>query len=275
MEVLERLESLGGVARRSELPRTAADQRVLRDGVQGGRLRDLGSGWMAAVDASPAMVAARQFRGAITCVSAAPFYNLAQLRPPDRSHVAIPRSRGVRQAPYPVAVHREGAWTPPDGLPIAPLVDVLHRVLRCRPADEAVVMIDSALNKRLITIEQIAGLLRGPGSPRARATLQRCHPGSRSPIETLARLALTDAGLEVEAAVVIPGVGEVDLLVEGRVVVECDGFAYHSGRREYREDRRRDRELAAKGYVVLRFTWEEIMASPEAVVRAVLQVLRP
>ena len=34
-------------------------------------------------------------------------------------------------------------------------------------------------------------------------------------------------------------------------------------------------QLAAKGYVVLRFTWEEIMASPEAVVRAVLQVLLP
>jgi len=71
----------------------------------------------------------------------------------------------------------------------------------------------------------------------------------------------------------IAGVGLVDLLVECRVVVELDGFAYHSGRREYREDRRRDRELLAQGYLVLRFTWEDVMRDPGEVVRAVRAAL--
>jgi len=71
----------------------------------------------------------------------------------------------------------------------------------------------------------------------------------------------------------ISGVGWVDLLVEGRIVVELDGFAYHSGRVEYREDRRRDRELVRQGYLVLRFTFEDVMRDPEIVVRAVLAVL--
>lgn len=81
------------------------------------------------------------------------------------------------------------------------------------------------------------------------------------------------AGLRVEPGVRIAGVGWVDLVVEGRVVVELDGFAYHSGRAEYREDRRRDRELVRQGYLVLRFTYEDVMRSPSMVVRAVQAVL--
>ncbi|WP_258369257.1 DUF559 domain-containing protein [Georgenia satyanarayanai] len=81
------------------------------------------------------------------------------------------------------------------------------------------------------------------------------------------------AGYSVEAGVPIRGVGEVDLVVAGKVVVECDGFSYHSGRHEYREDRRRDRALAALGYVTLRFTWEDIMNDPGVVVAAVRAVL--
>jgi very-short-patch-repair endonuclease len=61
----------------------------------------------------------------------------------------------------------------------------------------------------------------------------------------------------------------VDLVVEWRVVVELDGFAYHSGRREYREDRRRDRALVAQGYAVLRFTYEDVVSDVGIVVRAV------
>jgi len=134
-------------------------------------------------------------------------------------------------------------------------------------------VVDSALQKRLVTAEEISRTLRGPGSTAALAALERCNARSRSAIETLARLALEDAGLRVDAGVVMEGVGEVDLVVEGFVVVECDGFAYHSGRKEYRQDRRRDRALAARGYVVLRFTWEEIMDDAGVVVGAVRQVL--
>ena len=68
-------------------------------------------------------------------------------------------------------------------------------------------------------------------------------------------------------------VGEVDLLVEGRVVVELDGFAYHSGRREFDEDRRRDRELALQGYVVLRFTARDVLDDRDRLVATVRAAL--
>jgi len=271
MDLVTRLMALGGVARRSELIENSTDRRALTEGLRTEDLRDLGGGWVAKSDADPAVVAARRFNATITCVSAAPFYNLQQLTVPERVHVAVPRARGARPHPLrrQMTVHRESDWSPSPNplLPLAPLKEVLRRVLRCRPEAESVVMVGSALNRRMVTAEAIT--FEGPGSLRARAALERFDGRSRSAIETLARLALRDAGYQVEAGVPIPGVGEVDLLVARRVVVECDGFAYHSGRHEYRQDRRRDRALVALGCIPLRFTWEDVMNDPHSVVPAV------
>ena len=60
---------------------------------------------------------------------------------------------------------------------------------------------------------------------------------------------------------------EVDLLWrEQRLVVEIDGYAFHSSRRSFERDRRKDRELAAAGYLILRITWRELTDERDAVV---------
>jgi very-short-patch-repair endonuclease len=60
---------------------------------------------------------------------------------------------------------------------------------------------------------------------------------------------------------------EVDLLWrEQRLIVEVDGFAFHRSRHAFERDRRRDAELVAAGYRVVRFTWRQIVREPEAVV---------
>jgi very-short-patch-repair endonuclease len=52
---------------------------------------------------------------------------------------------------------------------------------------------------------------------------------------------------------------EVDFLWRnGRVVVEVDGYAFHGSGRSFAMDRRRDAELTAAGYRVLRFTWADL-----------------
>jgi very-short-patch-repair endonuclease len=53
---------------------------------------------------------------------------------------------------------------------------------------------------------------------------------------------------------------------EQRVVVEIDGFAFHSSRAAFERDRIRDAELQALGYRVLRITWRRLVSEPEAVV---------
>lgn len=275
MNVLERLQELGGAGRRSQLVASAADRRELRRHLADGVVEDLGRGWVAVAGVGAEIAHARRFNATLTCVSAVSYHGLDRLSRPTRAHVAIPRSRGVSKGHLTARVHRESLWTPPQGpVPLAPIGEVLARVLRCQPAREAVVVVDSALNKGLITAEEIGRSLNGPGSAAARSALEQCHPRSRSPIETLARLELTGAGLIAEAGAVIERVGEVDLLVERRVVVECDGFRYHSGTREFREDRRRDRELVAQGFLVLRFTRDEIIDTPAVLVEAVQRGLR-
>jgi very-short-patch-repair endonuclease len=52
---------------------------------------------------------------------------------------------------------------------------------------------------------------------------------------------------------------EVDFLWRNaRVVAEVDGYAFHASPRSFVTDRRRDAELAAAGYRVLRFTWADL-----------------
>jgi very-short-patch-repair endonuclease len=43
-----------------------------------------------------------------------------------------------------------------------------------------------------------------------------------------------------------------------RLVVEIDGFRYHASRLSFEADRRRDADLAARGYRVVRVTWTQI-----------------
>ena len=45
---------------------------------------------------------------------------------------------------------------------------------------------------------------------------------------------------------------------EARLVVEVDGFAYHSSRDSFEGDRRRDADLEARGIRVVRVTWRQI-----------------
>lgn len=60
---------------------------------------------------------------------------------------------------------------------------------------------------------------------------------------------------------------EVDFLWRGqRVVVEVDGYAYHANCQAFERDRERDAALAAAGYTVLRFTWRQLIGTPEAVI---------
>ena len=49
-----------------------------------------------------------------------------------------------------------------------------------------------------------------------------------------------------------------------RVIVECDGYEYHSDRQKFDNDRKRDRALQAHGYDVLRYSGSEINQDPHS-----------
>ncbi|HET9944056.1 MAG TPA: DUF559 domain-containing protein, partial [Actinomycetes bacterium] len=182
--------------------------------------------------------------------------------------IAVPRTRGTSTTE--AVVHRVDS---PGRTPMVPLLHTLVALVRCLPTLDAVVALDSAVRQRLVRIDEVRSRLRGPASVEARRRLGLVDGRSGSVIETVLRLALRQAGLRVDCQVYVAGVGRVDLVVAGWLVVEVDGFEFHSGRRDYRNDRRRTNRLVRAGYTVLRFTYEDVMfCLPEtiATVEAVL-----
>jgi len=58
-----------------------------------------------------------------------------------------------------------------------------------------------------------------------------------------------------------------------RVIVETDGWRYHRHRRRFESDRARDAALAAAGWIVLRFTWRQVIRETLLVTVRIAQVL--
>jgi very-short-patch-repair endonuclease len=66
----------------------------------------------------------------------------------------------------------------------------------------------------------------------------------------------------------------VDLVwIDGRIVVEVDGYEFHSDRHAFSLDRRRDYELLISGYLVLRLPHDEIVEDAELAVEKIRDVV--
>jgi very-short-patch-repair endonuclease len=67
---------------------------------------------------------------------------------------------------------------------------------------------------------------------------------------------------------------EVDLLWRTqRLIVEIDGYTFHSSRSAFERDRRKDAELTAHRFRVIRLTWRQLTDEPEALVAVLAAAL--
>jgi very-short-patch-repair endonuclease len=131
--------------------------------------------------------------------------------------------------------------------------------------------VEEAQVLRLVTPRELANLAgRGrPGSAALRAVLNRQHEPSltRSEAEVAFLQLVRDAGLpDPETNVDVLGF-EVDFLWRAqKLVVEVDGFSFHSTRNAFERDRRRDATLQAAGFRVIRFSYMQIVDEPDAII---------
>ena len=145
------------------------------------------------------------------------------------------------------------------------------------PRPWQVALFDSALWDGRTMVEELEAAIERwrhlGGSRDLHEALGLARPGAQTVLETLSRLALMAEGLpEPELQVEFRDdeglIGRVDMWWPGLGVIgEADGLLkYGSGDDVVREKAREDR-LRALGVMVVRWTWREIMASPDVVAR--------
>lgn len=169
------------------------------------------------------------------------------------------------------------------------VADAVVQVAREHGTGPGLVAADAALHSGVVTVEQlekVAERVNGwPRYGRVRTMMAMLDGRSESPGETLLRLELTAAGIETTPQVEIRDpqgrlVGRVDLLVKGlKLVIEFDGLVkYRDGGAEALvAEKRREDELRALGYVVVRIVWADLHHPVQllARVRAAMKLAAP
>lgn len=210
--------------------------------------------------------AAAEVGGQLTCLSELARCGVFVLDI-DRLHVRVHPRRGRRRTAHPGArVHWSGDGTRRTAN--APLVEALAEAARCQGPVETIASLDSALQLRLIGEAELAEIFRMLPH-RYRALRGLLDASAEAGGESIMRILLRKMGCRVECQVQIVGVGRVDLLVDGWLIIECDSEAHHASWAQQKEDRRRDQAAAALGYVTYRPIAEDIFWHRDRVMAAV------
>ncbi|NUP57911.1 MAG: DUF559 domain-containing protein [Pseudarthrobacter sp.] len=269
MDVTDIIRSAGGVLLTRDVLAAGGTEADFRRAIRSGRVVRLERGLLAATDADGELVAAGRARGLLTCATAASRYGLWQLRAPVHPHYWHNNGRSAAKC----VSHRLPLTQRPNHRTLAALPDVLLHALLCLPELESLVMVECAYNRGDIEPSFLLGHLEGARCGKARNVLSKVEGGADSLLETLARVLFRDAGIATQTQVWIDGVGRVDFLLEGFLIVEIDGIAFHLEPRQFKKDRRRDNAAIRQGLPVLRFFYDDVVYSPESVLAQVREVL--
>lgn len=270
MDVRLALLELGGVARSAELVAVvgrhamvkAADLHIIV------RLR---RGVYALPEVEEHQRAALQAAGHLSHVSAAAHWGWSLKSIPRHAQVIVPRGGKVRAVPP-----RTRIWyrdCPRESI-VDGVTDPLRTVIDCArdlPFDEALCVADSALRSGDVTKRELveaADAQRGPGSRRAREVAEAASDRAANPLESVLHAICRGVrGLTVVQQLPIHELetyAQVDLCDEGlRLVIEAEGYETHGTRAGFDRDCRRYTVLATAGWLVLRFTWTQVMFEPE------------
>ncbi|MEU2612341.1 type IV toxin-antitoxin system AbiEi family antitoxin domain-containing protein [Micromonospora sp. NPDC007271] len=222
--------------------------------------------------------------------TAAGLHRIGGLRPTSAIHVSVPIDCPRPQRPTdPDLVVHQLTLEPNDvsslaGIPITTpirtVADVILRVDRYA----AVCVLDSGLNRRLLTETKLSAIpsliARRRGAVAARRCLAEADGRAQSPLETRVRLRCVDGVVPPDALQLevrdedgyLLGVGDLGWR-RARVIAEADGRDPHRTPQAVYEDRVRQNRLVNAGWTVLRFTWSDTLR-PDYIPETVRQALR-
>jgi len=268
------MELCGGVATRATIVAATSRQefeQALREQV----ITRLGHGVFRSAGAERDRSAAAALHGVISHLDAAMHWGWAVKHGSDRPHITIPPNRRLKPGQARgVHVHR-AVLGPGDVVgQVTSRERTIVDCLRTLPADEALCVADSALRggESSAWLRRVAAGVRGPGARQVREIAEQASPLAANPFESVMRhLAGGVAGLNVRPQMNLYGrrgwLGCPDLVDEELgIVFEADSFEWHGSRAALVKDARRYNAMAVEGWLVLRFTWEDVMLHPETVV---------
>jgi very-short-patch-repair endonuclease len=287
MDVRTALEQLGGIAPRKELL-TLASRGAIERAVSAGAVVRPARGRYALPTERPSQQAAQRLTGVAILVSAAAHWEWKRMWEPRHPQIAVPLGRKVPPE------RRRGVEVRWRAVPATDVVDGwvtsrVRTVIDCAvllPFDQALAVADSALRSR--TVRRADLLARLPGldpqlRPRVLRVLEAADGRAANPFESALRaIALEVPGLSVTPQVRIDDsagfVGRVDLAdVRLRVVIEGESFEFHGEKEMLDRDCARYSRLSAGGWLVLRFSWTQVMTRPDwvrSVIAAAVQRLQ-
>ena len=264
------ISRLGGVARGVRLQEFGVTRHQLASAVDAGEIARLRPGTFASFDAHPVDVDAALHGGALTCSSALRRYGVWVLADAGPTHVWVGRRGRVHPHPHCTCVSHFFRGAPPFGR--ASIEDALVHLYRCEGAESFFVSFESAWQLRLLS-KPARDRVRAALPASARWLVDVARPDAGSGIESLLRLRLHILGIVLECQVQIDGVGRVDFVVDGLLILEADGKENHDAPSMRHKDLVRDAAASALGYETLHFDYAQIVHAWPTVQAAILGAL--
>lgn len=264
------LHRLGGIARGTHLQRHGISRKALAVAAASGRILRVRAGVFAAPQTRPDVVAAAAHGGALTCSSALRQHGVWVLADASRPHVWM--GRNGRTHPHLGCRCVGHFYAGATRLGIVDVEQALVHLFRCAGDEAFFASLESALQQRLLNV---AGRqrIRDRLPENARWLVDLARSDADSGLESLLRLRLHVLGIRLDCQVVITGVGRVDFVVGGRLIIEVDGRENHASPAHRHKDLVRDAATSAMGYESLRFDYAQIVHDWPTVQAAIVAAL--
>lgn len=279
MDVVSTLRTLGGVTSMRILVKVTSRRKV-RAALAAGLVERSGR-TIVLPEVQKHYRAALDFTAVLSHLSAAQHWGWPVKSPPDQAWITVRRNRKVAKD---VAgrLHAVYADLPEDEV-VDHVTTPLRTVLDCAkrlPFDEALAVADSALRSRMVDKLELmaaASRVQGRGRLTCLRVAQQATPLAANPFESVLRsIVLVFPELDVEPQGRIEArdlILHPDLVDRAnRMVFEADSHEFHTSKPAHDLDCERFTALGVCGWLVIRFSWEQVMLRPDYVRRVLAEL---
>lgn len=270
MDLLTWLSLREGIGHRDDAAAAGFSPVRVRAAIRTGGVQRIRARWIALPSAPVELKRAAAAGGALTCVS------LARRRkwwvPPeadDALHVHLPGHESIREGGLRAHWAKPLGPTRPRSLE-ASVEDALAHAAECFELDQATAIWESAIRTEAITLDSLQQVKWR--STAARRVAEHARNDTGSSLETIFHVRLSGWGVRLRFQVHLAG-HDVDFVIGTHLIVQVDGWAYHSSSADRTRDIAHDAELRLRGYTVFRFSYAQIMYDWPSVERILIAAI--